>query len=235
MEILKEIMSLANDEQALHLQRFFKTGKGEYGEGDLFLGLKVPVTRSIAKKYYESVSLEDIQTLLKNEYHEVRLLAILLMILKYEKSTLKEEIIQLYLDNVEYINNWDLVDLSAPKIIGNFVYEQKMSDIINKLAAVDHLWSNRIAVVSTYYLIKRGDFSLLLELAEKFLTHKHDLMHKAVGWMLREMGKVDEKPLCKFLDEYHNVMPRTMLRYSLERLSEDKKMRYMKKNNITKY
>lgn len=235
MEILKEIMSLANDEQALHLQRFFKIGKGEYGEGDLFLGLKVPVTRSIAKKYYESVSLEDIQTLLKNEYHEVRLLAILLMILKYEKSTLKKEIIQLYLDNVEYINNWDLVDLSAPKIIGNFVYEQKMSDIINKLAAVDHLWSNRIAVVSTYYLIKRGDFSLLLELAEKFLTHKHDLMHKAVGWMLREMGKVDEKPLCKFLDEYHNVMPRTMLRYSLERLSEDKKMRYMKKNNITKY
>lgn len=232
MEILKEIMELADSEQSLHLQRFFKTGKGEYGEGDLFLGIKVPITRSIAKKYYESITLDDIQILLKNEYHEVRLLALMLMVFIFEKTKnpdMKKEIFELYLSNVEYINNWDLVDLSAPKIIGKFAYELQMADCIYDMASVEHLWSNRIAVVSTHYFIKRGDFSHILKLSKQFLSHKHDLMQKAVGWMLREMGKIDEKPLCLFLDEYHKIMPRTMLRYSLERLSKDKKEHYMRK------
>jgi len=227
MDILEEIKSLADEEQAQHLKRFFKTGKGEYGEGDLFLGIKVPITRAIAKKYYPSISLEKIDELIKNPYHEVRLLALLLMVFVYEKTETKEDVIELYLKNIQYINNWDLVDLSAPKIIGHCIYESKDAQSIYELADTNHLWSNRIAVVSTLYLIKKGEFSQILELSEKFLTHKHDLMHKAVGWMLREMGKVDEKPLCTFLDKHHKTMPRTMLRYSIERLSTDKKKHYM--------
>lgn len=229
MEVLNELKSLADSEQAVHLRRFFKTGKGQYGEGDVFLGIKVPVTRSVAKKYYNNLSLDDIQKLLANPYHEVRLLALLVMVFKYEKTDLKNEIFEIYLKNVDFINNWDLVDLSAPKIVGHYIHEHKIYDDIYNLANVDHLWSNRVAVVSQYYSIKRSDFSLILELSEKFLTHEHDLMHKAVGWMLREMGKVDETPLYEFLDEHYKVMPRTMLRYSLEKLSEDKRKHYMKK------
>ena len=227
MEILEEIKSLADKEQAIHLQRFFKTGIGQYGEGDLFLGIKVPVIRAVAKKYYKLISLEEIEELIKNPYHEVRLLALLLMIFIYENIESNNEIFKLYLENVENINNWDLVDLSAPKIVGHFVFNNSNHDTIYKLADVNHLWSNRIAVVSTHYFIKRGDFSLILELSKKFLTHKHDLMHKAVGWMLREMGKVDEIALYGFLDKHCKDMPRTMLRYSIERLPKEKKDFYM--------
>ncbi|MFA7659021.1 MAG: DNA alkylation repair protein [Candidatus Gastranaerophilaceae bacterium] len=228
MEILEEIKSLADEKQALHLGRFFKTGAGEYGEGDLFLGIKVPVIRSVAKKHYKLVSLKEIQELIKNPYHEVRLLSLMLMVFIYENTELKKEIFELYLKNVQYINNWDLVDLSAPKVVGNFVYENKIPDQIYDLANSNHLWSERISVVSTHYFIKRGDFALILELSEKFLTHKHDLIHKACGWMLREMGKVDEKPLYGFLDKHSKTMPRTMLRYSIERLPKEKREYYMK-------
>lgn len=231
MEVLDEIKSFASDEQAMHLSRFFKTAKGQYGEGDIFLGIKVPVVRAIAKKYYKTITLSDIQILITNPYHEVRLLALLLMVFVYENTDLKEEIFNLYLKNIQYINNWDLVDLSCPKLVGNYVYVNKVPDIIYKLADSSHLWSNRIAVVSQYYFIKRGDFSILLELSEKFLTHKHDLMHKAVGWMLREMGKVDEKTLLQFLDKHYKVMPRTMLRYAIERLPIEKRLYYMNKNS----
>lgn len=232
MEILKEIKSLEHSENALHMQRFFKTGAGQYGEGDLFLGINVPNIRMLAKKYYESISYDDIQLLIVNQYHEVRVLALFLMVLKYQKAKSTEEkknIFDLYIKNIEYINNWDLVDLSAPKIVGHYVYENKNNEDLIKLANSAHLWSERISVVAQYYLIKKGDFSLLLELSEKFLTHKHDLMHKAVGWMLREMGKVDEIPLYKFLDKHHKAMPRTMLRYSIERLTPDKRRYYMAK------
>lgn len=227
MDILSEIKSLSDEEQAIHLQRFFKTREGEYGEGDLFLGIKVPVTRAIAKKHYKSISLQEIDKLIKNPYHEVRFLALNIMIFKYEKTDLQSEIFELYLKNVEYINNWDLVDLSCPKIVGNYIYKNKNYDVIYKLADSNHLWSNRIAVLATFYFIKKGDFALILELAEKFLTHKHDLMQKAVGWMLREMGKIDEKTLFEFLDNYYKIMPRTMLRYSIERLPKEKKYYYM--------
>lgn len=227
MKILEEIRSLADEQQAQHLCRFFKTDKGQYGEGDFFLGIKVPNVRAIAKRHYEETSLEDIQELIKDPYHEIRLLALMLMIFKYEKTDVKKEIFNIYIKNVNYINNWDLVDLSCPKIFGHYVYENKTPEHIYKFANSNHLWSERISVVSQYYFIKKGDFSMLLELSEKFLTHKHDLIHKAVGWMLREMGKVDETSLCEFLDENYKSMPRTMLRYSIERLSQEKKRYYM--------
>lgn len=230
MEVLDEIKSFADEEQAKHLLRFFKTGKGQYGEGDLFLGIKVPVTRSIAKKYYKNTSLEEIELLIKNPYHEVRLLALLLMVFLYQKTDKKNEIINLYLNNVQYINNWDLVDLSCPRLLGHYIHSTNKKEIIYRLADSKHLWSERISIVSQYYLIKQGDFSLILELAEKFITHKHDLMHKAVGWMLREMGKVDESPLYDFLDKHYNVMPRTMLRYSIEKIPEEKRLYYMYAN-----
>ena len=227
MKALDELKLLADEQQAKHLSRFFKTGKGEYGEGDLFLGIKVPVVRSVAKKYYQEISLDDIQTLLKNPYHEARLLALLIMIFIYEKTDLKQEIFNLYLQNIQYINNWDLVDLSCHKVVGDFIYTNKIPHHIYELANANHLWSNRIAVVSQYYFIKKGDFLHILKLSEKFLTHKHDLMHKACGWMLREMGKMDEKPLYDFLDKHHKTMPRTMLRYSIEKLSNEKRKYYM--------
>lgn len=228
-EILKEIMSLQDEAQARHLQGFFKTGKGQYGEGDVFLGIKVPVTRALAKKYYQAVSLEDIQILIENPHHEVRLLALLLMVFVYEKTELKSEVVELYLKNVQYINNWDLVDLSAPKILGKFVHKNKSRDLIYNLADSNHLWSERMAVVAQWFLIKQGDFSFTLELSEKFLSHKHDLMHKACGWMLREIGKMDEAPLYEFLDKHYKVMPRTMLRYSIEKIPKEKRDYYMAK------
>lgn len=230
MDILDEIKSFADEEKALHLQRFFKTGKGQYGEGDLFLGINVPVVRAVAKKYYKEISLDEIEELLKSPYHEVRLLALLLLVFIYEKTDLKKDVFELYLKSVKYINNWDLVDLSCHAIVGHYVFNNKNTDTIYMLADSSHLWSNRIAVVSQYHFIKRKDFSLILELSQKFLTHKHDLMHKAVGWMLREMGKMDDKPLYNFLDKYYKVMPRTMLRYSIEKLPKDKKLYYMNKD-----
>lgn len=230
MEVLNEILSLADEEQAKHLQRFFKTGKGQYGEGDVFLGIKVPVTRSIAKKYYNEISLDDFSGLIKNKYHEVRLLALLILVFQYEKEIYdKKNIIDLYLQNVRYINNWDLVDLSAPKILGVFVYKNQDFNCIENLANSNHLWSERIAVVSQLYLIKKGEFDQIIALCEKFLPHKHDLMHKSCGWMLREMGKVDEESLCEFLNKHHKNMPRTMLRYAIERLPEAERKHYMQK------
>lgn len=228
-QIINEIKTFANEESAQHCQRFFKTGKGEYAEGDLFYGLNTPQIRSIVKKYSKSVSLDTIEKLLPNPYHEVRCVSLLFLIELYKKGDLKtkSDVYNLYLKNVQYINNWDLVDISCYKILGCHAYNNKNLSDLRKLSASKHLWSERISVVSQYYFIKRGDFSMILELSEKFLTHKHDLMHKAVGWMLREMGKIDEKPLYEFLDKNYKLMPRTMLRYSLEKLPESKRKYYM--------
>lgn len=228
-KVLGEINSHANEEKAKHLMRFFKTGKGQYGEGDLFLGITVPTVRAIAKKYYNEISFADIQKLIENPYHEIRLLALLSMIFIYQKTNKREEIVELYLKNIQYINNWDLVDLSCPKILGPYVCEENKFEIIYKLAASGQLWAERISVVTNWYLIKQGEFSVILTLAEKFLYHKHDLMQKAVGWMLREMGKKDENQLYDFLDKYCKVMPRTMLRYSIEKLPPVLKKHYMAK------
>lgn len=227
-KILEELKSLANPDQVKHLQRFFKTGIGDYGEGDLFLGLKVPTTRAVAKKYYSSVSLEEIEKLIQSPHHETRLVALLLMVFIFEKDRdTQADVFNLYIKNVQYINNWDLVDLSCSKVFGRYVFETKDLAPLYEFANSNHLWSKRISVVSTYYFIKRNEFELIIELAEKFLTDKHDLMQKAVGWMLREMGKMDVKPLYEFLDKHHKTMPRTMLRYSIEKLPPEERKFYM--------
>lgn len=229
MDAVKELLKLKDENQANHLMRFFKTQKGQYGEGDKFLGIRVPVTRKIAKKYYNKIGFDELQNMLDNQYHEIRLCALLMMVLIYEKTDKKDEIVNLYLKNTKNINNWDLVDLTAHKIIGKHFLQTKDDTMIKKLACSNHLWSERIAVVSQWSVIKENEFSLLVELCEKFLTHKHDLMHKAVGWMLREAGKKDEKVLFDFLDKYASDMPRTALRYSIEKLTPEQRKFYMKK------
>lgn len=229
MNAAQELLKLKNDELAQHLMRFFKTGKGQYGEGDKFLGIRAPKTREIAKKYYKTTPLTEIQSMLDNPYHEIRLCALLMMVLIYEKTDKKDEIVNLYLKNTKNINNWDLVDNTAHKIIGAHYIKTKSPEIIKKLAESNHLWSERIAVVAQWSIVKTKEYALLVELCEKFLTHRHDLMHKAVGWMLREAGKQDEAVLLGFLDKHCKTMPRTALRYAIERLSPGLRQYYMKK------
>ena len=229
MNAAQELLKLKNDELAQHLMRFFKTGKGQYGEGDKFLGIRAPKTREIAKKYYKTTPLTEIQRMLDNPYHEIRLCALLIMVFIYEKTDIKEEIVNLYLKNTKNINNWDLVDNTAHKIIGAHYIKTKNPKIIKKLAESNHLWSERIAVVAQWSIVKTKEYALLLDLCEKFLTHRHDLMHKAVGWMLREAGKQDEAVLLGFLDKHCKTMPRTALRYAIERLSPGLRQYYMKK------
>lgn len=229
MKAIEELLALKNENKAEHLMRFFKTQKGQYGEGDKFLGIPVPNNREIAKKYYKSVSFCELQNMLDNEFHEIRLCALLMMVLIYEKTDKKQEIVELYINNTKNINNWDLVDLTAHKIIGQHFLDTKDDSLIRTLAASNHLWSERISVVAQWSILKTGEFQILIELCEKFLTHKHDLMHKAVGWMLREAGKKDEKVLFAFLDKHSKNMPRTALRYSIEKLTPEQKKFYMAK------
>ena len=210
------------------LQRFFKTGKGQYGEGDVFLGIYVPVQREISSKYY-NLSLADLTKLLKSKIHEERLCAVLILVKKYERaeSSLEEKkIADFYLKNYKGINNWDLVDLSASRILGRYL-EDKPRKILYELAVSSNLWKRRIATISTLAFIAQKDFTDTLKICKLLLSYKHDLIHKACGWMLREVGKKDEKVLLKFLDEDFKKMPRTMLRYSIERLSEKKRKFYL--------
>jgi len=235
-----DLQKLANIKQAEVLQHFFKTGKGEYGEGDIFLGIKVPEQRKIVKKY-KDLDIKNVEKLLKSKIHEHRLVAILILVLKYTKGDdkLKKQIYNVYLKNTKYINNWDLVDLSAPNIVGDYLFSHPLSvsssgrrrgrDVLYKLAKSKSLWERRIAVLATFTFIRNNDFKDILKLAELLLSDTHDLMHKAVGWMLREMGKRDQKLLEKFLDKNIRKMPRTMLRYSIEKFDEEKRQYYLKK------
>ncbi len=230
-KILKEILSNKNEEKEKILSRFFKTGKGEYGEGDKFLGITVPVSRSIAKKYFDA-NFDDISKLIQNEYHEVRLVAILLLVHKYKVAKLEKEkkaIVDFYLKNTKYINNWDLVDLSAGYIIGDYLLN-KDRKILKKLAKSKSLWERRIAIISTFGFIYKGESEWTFIIIDMLMEDKHDLIHKACGWMLREVGKrVSEKDLILYLDKKSDKMPRTMLRYSIERLPEAKRLYYLKK------
>lgn len=230
-QVIKELKNYSNKEYADHHAQFFKTGKGEYGEGDLFYGLRVPDVRKVSKKYFKDIDLSEIDTLIKNPFHEVRLAALVMLVLKYPKASFseKEEIFNLYLSNVKYINNWDLVDISAQYIVGPFLFENDITEKLWDLAQTDHLWSQRISVLATLYFIRQGEYSHTLELSRHFLTHNHDLMHKATGWMLREVGKRDLNVLNSFLDEFHKSMPRTMLRYAIEKLSQERRIHYMTK------
>ena len=227
----KEIEEAKNPEQAKILQRFFKTGKGEYGEGDIFLGIKVPIQRKIAKGY-TNLSFMDLQTLLNSKIHEERLIALIILTNKYQKSkkdfVKKRQIFEFYLKNTHNINNWDLVDLSAPNIVGDFSSTDG-TEVIRFLAKSKNLWERRIAIVSTYAFIKNRIFGETLAIADMLLKDEHDLIHKAVGWMLREVGKRNQEVLEIFLKERYKTMPRTMLRYSIEKFPEEKRKSYLKR------
>jgi 3-methyladenine DNA glycosylase AlkD len=223
--IKKELNKLKNPKKAKLLSRYFKTGKGDYADGDIFLGIIVPLQREIAKKY--DLSLDDIDKLLKSRIHEHRLTALFILIKKYKKSDEKQkkEIVRLYLRNAKNINNWDLVDLSAPNILGDFLLN-KDRKILYTLAK-GHLWEKRIAVLATFAFISNNDFKDCLKIAEILLKDKHDLIHKAVGWMLREIGKRDLKAEEDFLKRHCAAMPRTMLRYAIEKFDEKKRKLYL--------
>lgn len=228
-EIIYDLNNLANKNQKIILERFFKTGKDQYGENDKFLGIKVPVQREIAKKYYKETTLEEIQALLSSNFHEHRLTALLILIFQYNKSdiSLKQTIYNLYINNFKYINNWDLVDLSAPKIMGEYLSTNN-KDILYKLAISKNLWEKRISIISTYTFIKQNQFEDTLKISEILLKDDHDLIHKAVGWMLREIGKINQPTEEKFLKKHYKTMPRTMLRYAIEKFDEPLRQNYLK-------
>ncbi|MBD3304486.1 DNA alkylation repair protein [Candidatus Woesearchaeota archaeon] len=226
-DLKQELEKLGNHKQSELLGRFFKTGKGEYGEGDIFLGIKVPDQRKVAKKYYD-LSLKDVQSLLNSKIHEHRLVALLILIEKYKKSDDKIEIVDIYLKNTKNINNWDLVDLSAHKILGEYLLD-KDRKILYKLAKSKDLWEKRMAIISTAAFINKNLFDDALKISEILLNDKHDLIHKAVGWMLREIGNRNQAAEEKFLKTHYKKMPRTMLRYAIEKFPENKRKFYMQK------
>jgi 3-methyladenine DNA glycosylase AlkD len=221
------LLQAADSQKAKKLASFFKTGKGQYGEGDVFLGIAVPKQRKIARKYVD-LSFDNIQKLLRSEIHEHRLTALIILVSKFEKADDidKERIFHFYLENIEYVNNWDLVDLSAPKIVGDYLFDKDRS-ILFRLAKSSNLWKRRIAILSTFYFIKNDDFKDSLTISELLLEDEHDLIHKAVGWMLREIGKRDQELLENFIDKHCLHMPRTMLRYAIEKFDESKRKFYL--------
>lgn len=223
-----KIKKKANKDKAEILQRFFKTGKGEYGEGDVFWGLSVPEQRKLAKEFKELL-ITDLKKLIKSKVHEERLICLLILVLKFQKGNNREkkEIYNFYLKNTKYINNWDLVDLSAPKIVGPYL-EDKNKSILYNLAKSKNIWERRIAILSTFHFIYKGNPEETLKIAFILKDDEHDLIHKAVGWMLREIGKrcgqgIEEK----FLKKYYKGMPRTMLRYAIEKFPEKKRKFYL--------
>jgi 3-methyladenine DNA glycosylase AlkD len=231
-EIIEDLEKLKNPDKAKILSRFFKTWKWEYGEWDKFLWIPVPPQREIAKKYFEKCSLDDIENLLKSEYHEIRLTWLLILCYKYELAKKKKlgdkqkNIIDFYLSNLVYSNNWDLVDLVCYKILWNYLLD-KDRNILYKLAEDKNMWKQRVAIVSTMSFVKKWQFNDTLKISEILLNHKHDLIHKAVWWLLREVWKKDEKVLKDFLNKHTKEMPRTMLRYSIEKLSESDRKFYL--------
>lgn len=228
-DVQQALQKVADPQKAKILARFFKTGPGEYGEGDCFIGVVVPAQRLIAKEFRE-LPLNEVLKLLQSKLHEERLCALLILTYKYPKlnEQEKKQVIAFYLKHVKFINNWDLVDLSAPKLLGQYLLEQHSErKILYKLAKSQNLWERRIAILATYSFIKRKEFTDTLKLAELLLTDKQDLLHKAVGWMLREVGKLDQKAEEEFLRKHAEKMPRTMLRYAIERFEEKLRRRYL--------
>lgn len=228
-KLKKDLLKLGNRQKEKILQRFFKTGKGEYGEGDIFLGITVPEQRKIAKKY-SSLLLADIQKILADKIHEFRLVALLILVERFGKGseTEKKEIVNFYLKNTKHINNWDLVDMSADKILGVYFLDKDKS-VIYKLAVSENLWKKRIAVLTTFQFIKNYRYNDALQIYGMLISDKHDLIQKAVGWMLRELGKRNLDVELKFLDKYYRILPRTTLRYAIEKFEPEKKNYYMKK------
>ena len=226
-ELRMKIKSLASPDISKTMQWFFKTGKGDYGEGDIFVGLKVPTQRKLAREF-NHLKLSELKILLGSKVHEERLISLFILVDKYEKGDDrdKDQIFSFYLKNIKRINNWDLVDLSAPKIIGKHLLKKDRSILFN-FALSKNLWERRIAILSTFEFVRNNDFETTLKIAETLLNDKHDLIHKAVGWMLREVGKRDLTIEENFLKLHYKKMPRTMLRYSIEKFPESKRKKYL--------
>lgn len=221
--VVHALTLLRDDEKAIFLQRFFKTGPGQYAEGDVFWGIVLPEQRKIVKQYWKDCSEKDISELLNHPAHEVRMTGALILVQKAQKSTSEEELTKwahVFLENKAGINNWDLVDNSTHHILGKWLFGKKDRSILIQLADSPSLWDNRISILATFYFLKKGDFEDTFFLAEKMLHHPHDLMHKAIGWMIREVGKRDFEAAYNFLAKHYQTMPRTMLRYAIERFDE---------------
>lgn len=225
--LIKELDTLKDSERAKVSAWFFKTGKGQYGEGDIFLGITVPVMREVAKNYTD-LSLFEIQKLLLSKIHEYRFVALVILVSKYQRAKEPEakKIFDFYIKNAKNINNWDLVDSTAEYIVGEYLLDRGKS-VIYKLSRSKNLWEKRIAIISTFGFIKRGKFDDTFKISEILMKDNHDLIHKAVGWMLREVGKKDQQALEGFLKKHSKEMPRTMLRYAIERFDSDKRKFYM--------
>lgn len=231
-KILKKALeNAANPDKAAVSAGFFKTGKGQYGEGDIFIGVTIPAIRSICKQYFKQTELNDIQTLLNDPIHEARLLGVLLLVYQFEKADdeIRKTLYEFYLTNTVHINNWDLVDLSARQIVGCYLYNKDRA-VLYQLAESNSLWEQRIAIIATFHFIKQQQFDDTFAIAKMLLTHRHDLIHKAVGWMLREVGKKDRTALESFLNDHYQTMPRTMLRYAIEKFPEPLRQHYLVKN-----
>ncbi|MFC1728352.1 DNA alkylation repair protein [Nanoarchaeota archaeon] len=222
-EIQKELRKYANKEKVKVYQGFFKTGKGEYGEGDVFIGVTVPNTRIVARKF-KNINLSQAKALLKSKIHEERLCALLILVEKFKEN--EKEVVDFYLKHTKYVNNWDLVDLSADKILGTYLLN-KNKKIIYKLVKSKYLWERRISILTTFTFIKNNQYKDSLKIAEILLNDKHDLIHKAIGWMLREIGKRNLAEEERFLKKHYKKMPRTMLRYAIERFPERKRKAYL--------
>lgn len=226
-ELRKELKKLSNKDRAVQSSRYFKTGKGEYGEGDVFIGLNLVDVTQLAKKY-KDLTFPELQELLSSKIHEERTLALFVLKKRFEKETLRQkQIYDFYLKNTRNINNWDLVDISAPRIVGGYLID-KPKDILFKLVKSKSIWERRIAVLSSFYFIKNGEYDISLKIAEMLLSDREDLIQKAVGWMLREIGKKDSGAEEKFLKKYHRQIGRTAFRCAIEKFPEEKRLKYLK-------
>jgi 3-methyladenine DNA glycosylase AlkD len=226
-QAIRKLNTFKNENKVSLFQNFFKTGPGQYGEGDIFIGVNVPDIRRVSKEF-QNLDLDEINKLLFSKIHECRLLALIILVKKYQtKDSLKKQIFDFYIKNKKQINNWDLIDGSAPHIVGHWLFNKKRK-LLYKLAKSDSLWDRRISVLSTFYFIRNYDFKDTLNISKILLNDSHDLIHKAVGWMLREMGNRDKKLLISFLDQYVTSMPRTMLRYAIEKLPEKTRKKYLR-------
>lgn len=226
--IRQALQQLANPAKAAILSRFFKTGPGEYGQGDIFWGITVPQQRSMVKQF-SNLSLIEIKKMLADPIHEVRLTAGLILVDQYQHNPDKhQDYLDFYLNNIERFNNWDLIDLTAPKIIGQYLVKNKNNNLLKNLSYSKNMWARRAAMVANLSLIRAGDYQTALIMAKQYLTEQHDLLHKATGWVLREVGKRNQPALINFLDHQASRMPRVMLRYSIEKLPEPLRQKYLK-------
>ena len=229
-EVVNALKLVATEERRKVNEWFFKTGKGEYGYGDIFLGVTAPEIRRIAKKFSQEISLQELTELIRNPIHEVRLCALIILVNKYNKEE-PDRIYHYYLKHLNSVNNWDLVDTSAPHIIGDYLYKNpEKSKILFEFSSSENLWVRRISIVSTFAFIKNNEFNTTLEITKLLLNDNHDLIHKAVGWMLREIYKRDEGLIKRFLRQNYAQIPRTTLRYAIERMDKEERLLYLKGN-----